>query len=117
MAVKDVKKYYLDVVKQYVELKQDLHDYETAVKNGNITEDRLTEVKENINNIKENVDRIAYIVYLLERPNRKSKKKNYSEQHSSLEKWFKQLGVDEAGILEENKSMLGLIQKLLDDII
>lgn len=117
MAVKDVKKYYLDIIKQYVEMKQDLSDYEAAVQDKGITEDQLADVKEQINSIKENADRIAYILYLLERPNRKSKKAKYSKQHSELEEMFKRLGIDEDSILEENKSMISLIKNILNNII
>ena len=73
MAVRDVKEYYYKLLVQSAEMKADLEDFEKALKAGYITEDKLDEVKEQVNIIQANFERVGYIMYLLELPNRTSK--------------------------------------------
>lgn len=43
MAIIDVKRYYYEVLNQYLEMKEDIADFEEALKAGYITEDKLEE--------------------------------------------------------------------------
>lgn len=79
MAVKHVKDYFYTMLAQYCEEKENLKDFEEALAKGQITEDRLDDIKENFAAIEENFERIKYIVFLLNMPNRKEKRKKYEK--------------------------------------
>ena len=51
MAVKDVKNYFYTMLCQYIEEKQNLADFEEALKEGNITQEQMQEVMENVVNL------------------------------------------------------------------
>ena len=73
MAVRDVREYYWKLLAQQEEMQNDLEDFTEALQNGYITEEKLEDVKLEVNRLKENVDRVAFVLYLLEKPNRHSK--------------------------------------------
>ena len=106
MAIKDVKNYFLTMLSQYIEEKQNLTDFEEALKAGNITEDQITEAMEVVAGLEENYHRLAYIMFLLEMPNRKSKKDCYIKQHKVILDELTRLGADIESIKEENSDAL-----------
>ena len=106
MAVRDVKEYYYKLLVQSAEMKADLEDFEKALKAGYITEDKLNEVKEQVNIIQANFERIGYIIYLLELPNRASKQSKWKKQNSNLVEHFAEASANEEAIFAENKSAL-----------
>lgn len=116
MAVKDVKKYYIDLINQYVEMKNDITDFEVAFKEGHITEDRLIEVKKDLEVVKDNLDRVSYIMYLLEMPNKKTKKTKYQKQHTKLGQTFILHKADKDSVIRENDSFIKLIKEELESI-
>lgn len=106
MAVRDVKEYYYKLLVQSAEMKADLEDFEKALKAGYITEDKLAEVKAQVDTIQTNFERVGYIMYLLELPNRKDKKVKWKKQNSNLVEHFAEAGADEEAVFDENKSAL-----------
>jgi hypothetical protein len=106
MAIKDVRQYFYTMLSQYIEEKQNLADFEEALKDGLITEAQMQEAMENVANLEENYHRLAYIMYLFNMPNRGSKKAGYIRQHRSILEEFKRLGVDIESIKEENTDAL-----------
>jgi predicted RNA-binding protein associated with RNAse of E/G family len=62
---------------QYIEEKQNLADFEEALKNGLITEEQMQEAMTTVTDLENNYYRLAYIMYLLDMPNSKEKKKIY----------------------------------------
>lgn len=106
MALRDVKEYYYTMLGQYVETKNDLEDFAIALKDGHITEDQLEAAKEDVELIKENLDRIQYIMYLLELPNRKKKQVAFKLANRPLIEHFEKLNVDTSSIKAENESVL-----------
>ena len=75
MALRDVKNYYFKMLAQYMEMKSDLADFEQALKDGFITEEQLQTAFEEVNKVQQNYERLSYIIYLFNLPNRKSKRK------------------------------------------
>lgn len=106
MAIKDVKTYFYNMLAQYIEEKQNLADFEAALKEGYITEDQMQEALENVANLEANYHRLAYIMYLLDMPNRASKKANYVKQHKTILEELQRLGADIDSIKEENSDAL-----------
>lgn len=91
MATKDVKQYYYKMMAQAMEMQADLDDYNEAFRNGFITEDQLADAKADIDIINQNYERLKYIVYLLDLPNKSKKKDKYrkSKHAKMLEEQFK----------------------------
>lgn len=106
MAVKDVKNYFYTMLCQYIEEKQNLADFEEALKEGNITQEQMQEAMENVTALETNYHRLVYIMYLLDMPNRKDKKSDYVKQHKTILEELKRLGADIDSIKEENTDAL-----------
>ncbi len=114
MAVKDVRNYFYTMLCQYIEEKQNLADFEEALKEGNITQEQMQEVMENVASLEANYHRLVYIMYLLDMPNRKSKKSDYVKQHKTILEELKRLGADIDSIKEENTDALIHFKAALD---
>lgn len=106
MAVKDVKNYFYTMLSQYLEEKQNLADFEEALKEGNITQEQMQEAMETVADLENNYHRLVYIMYLLDMPNRKNKKSNYVKQYKTILDELKKLGADVDSIKEENSDAL-----------
>jgi len=106
MALRDVKEYYYIMLSQYIEVKEDLADFEQALKDGYITEDKLTDIQQDVLNIKNNLDRIQYIMYLFELPNRKNKKEKYKISNANLEQYFIENNASLKSLTDENASII-----------
>lgn len=106
MAVKDVKNYFYTMLCQYIEEKQNLADFEEALKEGYITEEQMQEALETVSGLEENYHRLVYIMYLLNMPNRKSKKDAYVRQHKEILDELVRLGADLESVKAENSDML-----------
>ena len=106
MAIKDVRNYYYTMLAQYLEEKQNLTDFEEALKEGFITEDQMKEALETVAQLEENYHRLAYIMHLLDMPNRNSKKSGYVKQHKVILDALANLGADVDSIKEENSDAL-----------
>lgn len=106
MAIKDVKQYYYTMLNQYLEMKADLADFEQALADGHITEDQLIAAQNEVFTIETNFDRISYIMYLLEMPNRSKKRDRYKKSNKALEQHFTESGSTQESVNIENKSAL-----------
>ena len=84
MAIGDVRSYYYTVLAQYLEEKQNLADFEQALREGLITEDKMQEAMEIVAGLETNYHRLAYIMYLFDMPNRTTKKSNYIKQNAAI---------------------------------
>ena len=91
---------------QYLEEKQNLADFEEALKDGLITEDQMQDALCNVASLEENYHRLTYIMYLFNMPSRATKKPKYIRQHRALLDEFKRLGVDIESIKDENADAL-----------
>ena len=106
MAVKDVRNYFYNMLSQYLEEKQNLADFEEALKEGYITQEQMQEAMENVAKLEENYHRLVYIMYLLDMPNRKDKKTAYVKQYKTILDELQKLGADVESIKEENSDAL-----------
>lgn len=106
MAVPDVRNYFYTMLCQYIEEKQNLADFEEALKAGNITQEQMQEAMENVASLETNYHRLVYIMYLLDMPKRKSKKSDYVKQHKTILEELKRLGADIDSVKEENTDAL-----------
>lgn len=106
MAIQDVRQYFYTVLAQYLEEKENLADFEAALKDGLITEDQMQEAMNTVDALEVNYHRLAYIMFLLEMPKRKSKKADYVKHYQKILDELKRLGADETAIKNENTDAL-----------
>lgn len=117
MAVKDVRQYFYTMLAQYIEEKQNLADFEDALKDGLITEEQMQEATENVAALEANYYRLAYVMYLLDMPNRDSKKAGYVKQHKTILEELARLGADINSIKDENSDALIHFKAALNALI
>lgn len=105
MAVKHIKEYYNKVCDQYIDMQNELKDFQSEVEKGLVEPERLDTLKALIEPIKNNYMTISWIMYLLNMPNRDSKKRAYEKRS---EKFIKNLdpNFNEEGIIKENESYI-----------
>ena len=84
MSVKHVKRYYNQICDQYQEMLNDLKDLEKDLSEGIVAPELLDRVKHQIEPIKINYERWAYMMFLLNQPERKAKVKRYERQNKKL---------------------------------
>lgn len=84
MALKDVKRYFYQVQSQLLEAKEDLADFETALKDGYITEDKFEAIKNELADMQINYDRLTYIMYLFNMPVKPKKQKRFKAITSNV---------------------------------
>jgi hypothetical protein len=118
MAVKDVRRYYYTMLSQYIEEKQNLADFEEALKEGLITEDQMQEAMDTVADLEQNYHRLTYIMYLLDMPKRKDKQDVYVRQYKNILEELCRLGADMKSIKETNSDALvhfkAVLKKLKD---
>ena len=117
MAVKDVKEYYFKLIAQKAELEADLADFEEALKNGFITEEQMQAAKDELIPYQINLDRLTYIMYLLELPNKKAKKAKFAEQNKKILNELEKRKADERSVISENKSALDAFRKEVKELL
>ena len=117
MAVKDVKEYYFKLIAQKAELEADLADFEEALKSGFITEEQMQAAKDELIPYQINLDRLTYIMYLLELPNRKTKKAKFAKQNKKILNELEKRKADEQSVIAENKSALDAFRKEVKELL
>ena len=106
MAIIDVKNYYYTMLSQYLEEKQNLADFVTALKAGHITEEQMQDALNIVAELEKNYFRLSYIMHLLNIPKRKNKQKKYLKQISPIVEEFSRLKADLPSVELENADAL-----------
>ena len=117
MAARDVKEYYFKLIAQKAELEADLADFEEALKNGFITEEQMQAAKDELIPYQINLDRLTYIMYLLELPNRKAKKAKHNKANKKIIEALKDRKADAESVELENKSALDAFRKEVKELL
>lgn len=117
MAVKDVEEYYYKVQAQYLEMKEDLADFEKALKEGYVTEEKVKEATDELYQVQVNYERLSFIVYLLNLPKRKRKREKTKKADAKLLEEFKNKKADEQSVIEENKATLAKFKEKIKKIL
>ena len=117
MAARDVKEYYFKLIAQKAELEADLADFEEALKNGFITEEQMQAAKDELIPYQINLDRLTYIMYLLELPNKKAKKAKFANQNKKILNELEKRKADEQSVISENKSALDAFRKEVKELL
>lgn len=105
MAYKHIKEYYDKICEQYLEMKDEIRDFEIEAQNNIMEPERLDMIKEQIKPLMDNYERWSYMMYLLNLPVKKSKQKSYQERNK---KFINNLNKNNSlqNVLEENKQAI-----------
>lgn len=114
MAKRDVALYFLQVQSQYFEMVKLAKEMNEELKKGFVTQEQVESIQNEMNILKANYERIAYIMLLLNKPNRKSKK---SKEESIYKEWYDYLkGASKEAIMDENRDVLCDFKKFIKEI-
>ena len=105
MAYKHIKEYYDKICEQYLEMKDEIRDFEIEAQNNIMEPERLDMIKEQIKPLMDNYERWSYMMYLLNLPVKKNKQKSYQERNK---KFINNLNKNNSlqSVLEENKQVI-----------
>ena len=113
MARKDVLAYYLQQQGIYLRMVATAKKVDEDLRSGLITReerDRLSEaLAPSIGQIRDNYERLSYIMLLLNEPKRKSKKKAYARQNKGL--YGRLVAVGKENSIREDGDALALIRR------
>ena len=115
MSVKHVKDYYNQLYSQYLEMEDDIKDLSQAVSNHIVMPEVLDQAVKELDKVKENYQRINYIMFLLDMPNKKEKQRIYQKRTSAVIKNIPE-SAKLNSILDENKKCLAQFSKKVDEI-
>ena len=111
MAKSHVVQYYLEVENQYLEMAENLKEMQELVAENKISAEDYEQVLREVEIIKSNYERIGYILFLLNKPNRKNKKLDAT----SLS-WYAALKTaSKEAIVDENRDALCTIKALIKE--
>lgn len=114
MAIKDLKEYYDNVAGSYVEMLKEAKDFEKEYKQGHLTEEQLNQMQATIAPLKDNYERLSYVMLLLNKPKRASKEKAFYKQNRMLYDYLKGASSNQA--IEEDTDVLKTLRQLIKDI-
>ena len=67
MAVKHIKEYYEQVCEQYIQMNDELRDFQKEVENGLVEPERIENLEKLIEPLKNNYMTLSWIMFLLKR--------------------------------------------------
>lgn len=112
MSAKDVKLYYDEVCNQYSDMLSELRDFEKEAEQGLIEPERLDKIKESIQPLMNNYQTLSYIMFLLNKPVKKSKHAKYQKQNQKLLNSIKQ-EFTKQGCINTNEQSLDALKRAL----
>ena len=112
MSRKHLVEYYNEVNKQYYEFIEEIKDFEECAINGVVSPEVIDNIQNMLGPLKDNWQRMNYVMYLLNKPNKKEKIKKYDRQHS---KDLKDCVTDKQ-VYEENNACIDEMKKLVDSM-
>ena len=110
MSRKDVQNYYDQMFQDYYEMVEALKDMEKECAEGLVSPDRVEQLKKMLEPIKLNYGRLSYVMFLLNKPNKKEKQKWYAKQNKN-KAFPSEYTLD--GVKQENKNALQEAKKIL----
>ncbi len=114
MAKRHVIQYYLELENEYIEMQDTLKELQTLAQEGKVEESSYLSMLEDVNLIKNNYERVSYIMFLLNKPNRREKE---SKELEVNKQWYSYLkGASKEAILDETKDALAEFKKKVKEI-
>lgn len=109
MARRHIMQYFCEVENQYNEMMSLIPVYKEMAQEGKLSPEDYNKNLEYIDRLKENYERIAYIIMLLNKPARKNAKED-----AITMSWYKALQfASKEAILDENKDVLAHLKETI----
>lgn len=108
MAKKDVIEYYNQVCNQYSEMMDTLRDFEKESMEGLYPPEKLESIKQTLEPLKQNYQRISWIIFLLNKPRGKLSQKLYQRRNQKLLKSLNRENSKEGVVAENDKVIMDL---------
>ena len=115
MSVKDVREYYLELEKQKADMEQNLKDFAELAEQNMFPPERLKQIKENFAPIIRNYELLSYVMYLLNRPNRKEKASKYDRQNKKVLQAIPK-SATKTEVLAQNNHLLTTVKGTIKDL-
>ncbi len=114
MAKRHVVRYFLEVENNYVETMEVLKELQELASQGKVEESTYLSVEKDLEVIKTNYERIAYIIFLLNKPNR-VKKNDYDEKVNKS--WYDSLKFSsKEAIMDESRDALAHFKEIVKGV-
>lgn len=111
MAKKHLISYYKQIQEQYLEMLGDVQEFDDAYKSGHISQEQFDNAQAMMDRLKDNYDRLSYVLLLLNQPNKKDKKKTFLKQNKKLYTYFEEISQDKT--IKDNEDVLKEFKKLI----
>lgn len=111
MAVKDLRNYYNKVCNDYKEMLDEIKIFEKELEQKIVPPEAVDNMKRIIEPLLANYQQISYIMYLLNMPNKNSKKEKYKNQQKKMIQGIEKENTTEAK-LAINKEVLERLKSL-----
>jgi trans-2-enoyl-CoA reductase len=109
MSKRHVVQYFLELESQYFEMLDNVKDLEELLKENRLSQEDFNAAINDIQVSKNNYERIAYIMMLLNKPNRKDKR-----EEAIAQSWYKALKFSsKEAIVDENRDALSHLKELI----
>ena len=105
MSIKHVKQYYTQMESQYFEMQQNLKELKQDYEDGMIPSEVVAQMEQLVLPLKQNYERLSYIMYLLLKPAKESKKW-YDKQHCPVLQRIKDMKATKEDCAAENQDVL-----------
>lgn len=116
MAKKDVYEYFEVMRRQYFTMKNMLSDFEAEAAKGLVDLDKVEQIRSIVAPFKANYDRLAYIIYLMDKPkNKKPRKQKKRDKLKAEEEKFKLLNATKEQVASENEAQIEKVKDYLDE--
>lgn len=112
MAKVHVTNFYRDQIKQFISMQETARHMEEAYKNKQIDEQTYEGFIQLTDALRANVDRISYIVFLMNQP--RLGLKRFLKNHENKVEYFAKHNADEGGVFKENNTVLQDMQQYID---
>ena len=98
MAKRHLEQYYIEVESNYSQMLEDVNSLEDSYKAGNMNYERYSQLRDTltpeIESLKEEYERLSYVIFLLNIPNRVKKEEKYKKENQTyfayLDKYSKE---------------------------
>lgn len=110
MAIRHVREYYERMVSDYVEMKRVLEEMEKlSEEKASVAINNIEQIREQVKVLEANYNRLSYIMFLLNQPNKEKKKSKYFKQEK---KKLNKIPINDRkeAVIDENTKVLEMLK-------
>ena len=115
MAKRDVIKFYTEQQKMYFDMVETVKEVDQAFREGRLEESVALDIKKQINTLRDNYERISYIVYLLNLPIKDKNKKEYIDANQDVTFYLAKKKATDADVNRESRNALKELKRIIKE--